>query len=98
LPYIIVYYLYRLTSAEFIFGVKGGSVDERARAFLTELEKFIKSIGQPLKVSDWPGVTIQKDDIDVMTKIIMGITGKPMGYQECATEEVIRQVLAKVVK
>jgi alcohol dehydrogenase YqhD (iron-dependent ADH family) len=85
-------------TAEFVFGIKDGTTEEKARGFLTELEKFIKSIGQPLKVSDWPGVVIQERDVEDLTKVVLTVNGGPVGYKQCATEDVIRQVLAKTVK
>jgi alcohol dehydrogenase YqhD (iron-dependent ADH family) len=85
-------------AAEFVFGVTGGSVDDRARAFITELNKFIVLIGQPLKVSDWPGVTIRDGDVEAITKAVIGAAGRPVGWHQCATEDVIRQILTKVVK
>jgi alcohol dehydrogenase YqhD (iron-dependent ADH family) len=85
-------------TGEFVFGVKGATVDEKAKAFLVELGKFIKAIGQPLKVTDWPGAKVEAGDVDALTKAILGVLGGPIGFHKCAPEEVIRQVLTKVVQ
>jgi NADP-dependent alcohol dehydrogenase len=86
-------------TAEFVFGITQGTVDERARAFIAELQKFITAIGQPLKVSDWPGVKIRSGDVEELVKWVIGTNrGNPVGFRQCATEHVIREILTKVVK
>ena len=85
-------------SAEYVFGVTKGTKEEKARAFITELNKFIDSIGQPRKVSEWPGAEIGANDVEEVTKLVMDSQGgKPFGIYGCATEEVVRTVLKKVI-
>jgi alcohol dehydrogenase YqhD (iron-dependent ADH family) len=86
-------------TAEFVFGITTGSVDERARAFIAELQKFIAAIGQPLKVSDWKGAKIESGDVEEVTGWVLAANhGKPVGWRACTTDAVIREVLTKVVK
>jgi alcohol dehydrogenase YqhD (iron-dependent ADH family) len=86
-------------TAEFVFGVEKGTVEEKARAFIAELQKFILAIGQPLKVSDWAGAKIESGDVEELVKWVVAANhGKPVGWRQCATEAVIREVLTKVVK
>jgi alcohol dehydrogenase YqhD (iron-dependent ADH family) len=86
-------------TAEFVFGVDKGTVEEKASAFIVELQKFITAIGQPLKVSDWAGAKIESGDVEELVKwVITANHGKPVGWRQCATEAVIREVFTKVVK
>jgi alcohol dehydrogenase YqhD (iron-dependent ADH family) len=86
-------------TAEFVFGVKEGTVDEKARAFLSETLKFIRAIGQPTKVSEWKGATIADGDVQALVQAVLAVTGgNPVGWRQCATETVIREVLTKVVQ
>ncbi|OHT09397.1 alcohol dehydrogenase, iron-containing family protein [Tritrichomonas foetus] len=85
-------------SAEFAFGVKEGTQEEKARAFISELRKFIIKIGQPTKVSEWEGAKIGENDVEVVTKMVMGsVGGQPFGFHGQITEDVVRDVLKHVI-
>jgi alcohol dehydrogenase YqhD (iron-dependent ADH family) len=85
-------------SAEFVFDITEGTVDEKARAFIDELQKFIVKIGLPTKVSDWPGAVIGPNDVEEIVQGILTTAGAPaVGFQGCYTEADIRAILTKVV-
>jgi alcohol dehydrogenase YqhD (iron-dependent ADH family) len=88
--------------AEGVFGVQTGTQEEKARAFIARLREFIVLIGEPSKVTDWKEgptpVKIGPNDIDELTKMIMEANkGQAFGWRGCATEQVVRDVLRKVV-
>ena len=86
-------------TAEYVFGVRDGSEDEKARAFITHINKFIETIGQPRKVSQWEGAKIGPNDVEEVTKMVMTSTGgKPFGINQCSTEDVVRTVLKQVIQ
>ncbi|OHS95227.1 alcohol dehydrogenase, iron-containing family protein [Tritrichomonas foetus] len=86
-------------AAEFIFDVHEGTVEDKARLFLENVNKFIDSIGIAKKVSDWEGVTINENDVDEVTNMVMEQTnkGQPFGCGNCGTPELVRSVLKKVI-
>jgi alcohol dehydrogenase YqhD (iron-dependent ADH family) len=85
-------------SAQFVFGVKTGTVDEKAQAFITKLKEFIQVIGTPTKVGDVPGVEIEPGDVDKVTKMVMESVGnQPYGWKGLITEDITRSILTKVV-
>jgi alcohol dehydrogenase YqhD (iron-dependent ADH family) len=85
-------------SAEFVFGVRTGTEDEKARAFVEKLKEFIVRIGQPLKVSDWKGATIRPGDVEEVTRWVMNAEGNaPFGWHGLATEDIVRSVLTEVI-
>lgn len=86
--------------AEFVFGVKSGSVEEKAHKLIENIRKWVKELGIPNKVSEWEGAKIQKGDIDVVTKKIFkqsALGGSSFGVDSCATEPIVREVLKKVI-
>ena len=85
-------------TAEYVFGVREGTEDEKARAFIDRMNQFIETIGQPRKVSDWEGVKVEAGDVEEVTKMVMeSVGGKPFGHHGCGTEEVCRKVLQQVI-
>lgn len=86
-------------TAETVFGVREGTVEEKANALIDHIRKFIRILGIPEKVSDWEGVKIEKSDIDQVTENIFeqSTEGKPFGYNDCCTKEVVHRILEKVI-
>jgi alcohol dehydrogenase YqhD (iron-dependent ADH family) len=85
-------------SAEFVFGVTTGTQEEKAQAFIAKLTEFITSIGQPHKVSDWPGAKISPGDVDEVTKWVWDSVGqKPFGWKGLITEELVKTILTQVI-
>jgi alcohol dehydrogenase YqhD (iron-dependent ADH family) len=85
-------------SAEFVFDVETGTVEEKAQAFITKLREFIRVIGMPEKVGDVPGVEIEPGDVDKVTKMVMESVGNaPYGWKGLITEDITRSILTKVV-
>jgi alcohol dehydrogenase YqhD (iron-dependent ADH family) len=81
----------------FVWGIEGTD-DEKAQGFLTELRKFIQSIQQPLKVSDWKGAVIKENDVEKVTKMVLQSRGgKSFGINGDVTEEIVRSVLQEVI-
>jgi alcohol dehydrogenase YqhD (iron-dependent ADH family) len=85
------------SSAEVVFGVRDGSVEEKARAFIEELQKFIIQIGLPTKVSDWPGVVIGGNDVEELAQAVLSSCGGVVGYQGSYPEDKIRLILQQTV-
>jgi alcohol dehydrogenase YqhD (iron-dependent ADH family) len=86
------------TSAEVIFGVWQGTVEEKARAFIDGLQQFIVDIRQPTKVSDWPGVVVQPGDVEEILRWVFETEGKnTIGYGGSFTEDIVRGILTQVV-
>ena len=86
-------------AAEQVFDVREGSVDEKARAFISHIRAWIKKIGQPTKVSEWPGAKIESGDVDEVVKMVMTSMGNhPFGYGGEVTEEVVRKVLTQAIQ
>ena len=84
--------------AEYVFGVREGTEDQKARAFIDRMNQFIDTIGQPRKVSEWEGVVIGPNDVEEVTKMVMeSVGGKPYGHNGCGTEEITRIVLKQVI-
>lgn len=85
--------------AEFIFGEKNGTVEQKTLAFIDHIRKFIEEIKIAKSVSHWEGVTIGKNDVDIFTDNIMEQTsgGKTFGFNNCCTKELIHQVIEKVI-
>jgi alcohol dehydrogenase YqhD (iron-dependent ADH family) len=85
-------------SAEIVFGVWEGSVEEKGRAFIENLQQFIIDIGQPTKVSDCPGVVVQPGDVEEILRWVFETEGKnTVGYGGSFTEEIVRGILTQVV-
>ncbi|OHT13093.1 alcohol dehydrogenase, iron-containing family protein [Tritrichomonas foetus] len=86
-------------AAEFIFSVTEGTIEDKARFFLTKINEFIDTIGIAKKVSDWEGITINENDVDEVTNMVMEQTnnGKPFGCENCGTRELVHSVLEKVM-
>jgi alcohol dehydrogenase YqhD (iron-dependent ADH family) len=85
-------------AAETVFGVAAGSEEEKANAFIAKLREFIALIGQPLRVSDWKGAVIAPDDVDDVTKLVIdSARGRPFGWRQLITEDVVRSILSDVI-
>jgi alcohol dehydrogenase YqhD (iron-dependent ADH family) len=86
------------TAAEIVFGIWSGTVEEKARAFIDELQKFIVDLGLPVKVSDWPGAVVQPGDVEEIVRWVLETEGKPaVGDGGSFTEEIVRGILTQVV-
>jgi NADP-dependent alcohol dehydrogenase len=59
------------TSAEFVFGVQEGTVEQKARAFINELQESILAFGRPTKVSDWPGAVVAPEHVEEFVQGIL---------------------------
>ena len=85
-------------AAEKVFDVNQGTDEEKARAFISNIRQWIKTLNLPMKVSDWDGANIQPTDIDNITEKIMASVGnQPFGYGGSFTEADVRDILKKVV-
>jgi alcohol dehydrogenase YqhD (iron-dependent ADH family) len=85
-------------SAEFVFGVHEGTVEQKARAFIDRLQRFIVALGLPTKVSDWPGAVVAPGDVEELVQGILTTAGAPaVGFQGSYTEADIRRILTEVV-
>jgi alcohol dehydrogenase YqhD (iron-dependent ADH family) len=81
-----------------VFGVGEGSVDEKARACIAKLREFIRDIGLPLKVSDWPEAVIGAGDVEEVTEWVWNtVGGAPFGWNGLVTRESVAQILAQVI-
>lgn len=86
-------------SAEFIFGITEGTVDEKAHAFLDELAKFIKQIGMPLKISEIEGIKVNEGDVDKLTDMVMDANhNNSFGYLGMTTREIVHGALEKILQ
>lgn len=86
-------------SAEYVFGIKEGSIEDKARSFLRELRQFIENIGMPTKVSEVEGVNIEEGDINKCTDMVWSSAGNSsFGYRGMTTKEITRQVLKAVIQ
>nr|AGM32965.1 iron-containing alcohol dehydrogenase (Fe-ADH) [Coptotermes formosanus] len=85
-------------SGEYVFGIKG-SIEEQAKGFIAKLKEFIKTIGQPLKVSEWPDVAIKPGDVDKVTKmVIKSVGGGNFGYHGSINEATVKKILTEVIQ
>ncbi|OHT00658.1 alcohol dehydrogenase, iron-containing family protein [Tritrichomonas foetus] len=85
--------------AEFVFGVKEGTVDEKARALIQKITQWRDDLGIPGIVSRWEGAKISPGDADELAKkaIQQSGHGQNLGFRGCCTEDVAREVLKKVI-
>jgi alcohol dehydrogenase YqhD (iron-dependent ADH family) len=85
-------------AAEVVFCCTDESHDNLARSFINELRLFIARIQLPAKVSDWAGATVEQGDIDTLVAHVMASAGgKPFGWRDRVTENIVREVLTKCV-
>lgn len=85
-------------AAEHVFEVSNGSEDEKARAFIAEMRKWINYLGLPTKVSDWEGATVKEGDLEMCVQNVMEASGnKPIGWNGEITEDIVRMVLKPVI-
>lgn len=85
--------------AEFVFNEREGTEEEKAQALIRHIKFFIEELGIPASVSKWPDVKIQPGDVDKVTDNVMQQSsgGKPFGYNNCCTRELVHSVLEKVI-
>mgnify|MGYP001070732395 CR=1 FL=1 len=57
--------------AEFIFSERQGTIEEKAHAFIKHVREFIDQLKMPKSVSEWEGVTIKENDVDIVTENVM---------------------------
>ncbi|OHS99734.1 alcohol dehydrogenase, iron-containing family protein [Tritrichomonas foetus] len=62
-------------TAEFVFGVREGTEEDKARIFIDRFVQFTKDLGMPMKVSDWEGAVIGENDVEELVKLVMNTTG-----------------------
>jgi alcohol dehydrogenase YqhD (iron-dependent ADH family) len=87
-------------SAEAVFDIREGTVDQKARAFIAELRKFIVKIGLPTKVSEWgyePLVVAPGDVEDLVQLVVSSRRNQPFGWRKTITEDTVRYVATRVV-
>jgi alcohol dehydrogenase YqhD (iron-dependent ADH family) len=84
-------------SAEAVFDVYDATPDEKGRAFIAKLREFIVRIGLPLKVSDWEGAKVAEGDVEEVTRLVITSMHGPFGWRRTITEDVVREVLTKVI-
>ena len=88
-------------TAETVFNVREGTVDEKAHAFIEHVRKFIQEIGQPLKVSEYkfPMISqLEAGDVDLVTKMVMdSVGGKPFGVDGSVSEADVHWILERVL-
>lgn len=83
-------------SAEFVFGFREGTQEEKAHAFIKKLTEVFASIGQISKISEWPDTTIGPNDVDEVTKMVMESVGNaPFGFRGQVTEADVSEILKK---
>jgi len=85
-------------ASEFIFNNREGTEDEKARKFIADIRAWIKAIGQPAKVSEWPGAKINENDVATVTQMVMQSVGNgPFGYNGQVTQQIVENILRKVI-
>jgi alcohol dehydrogenase YqhD (iron-dependent ADH family) len=85
-------------AAEYVFGVKTGTVDEKAAAFIQRLREFGRQIDCPAVVGEWPRAVIRPGDVDEVTDLVMMTTdGQSFGWHQQITKETVRDILLKVI-
>lgn len=86
-------------TAESVFGEKEGTIEQKAVALINHIRKFIRKLGLPETVSAWDGSKIENGDVDLVTENIFtqSTDGKPFGYKDCCTKELVHKVLEKVI-
>ena len=83
-------------AAEQVFDIYTGTDAEKAQLFIQKLKEWIKHIGIIDSISQCEGVTIQKGDIEKLTKMVMKSTNnQPFGYHNCITEDFVKTVFEK---
>ena len=85
-------------AAERVFDVRTGTDAERAQAFITRLSEWIRTIGEPTKVSEWEGAKIEAGDVDKVTKMVMDSQHGNFGIDGCCTEPIVHEILQKVIQ
>jgi len=89
-------------TAEQAFGIRDGTVDQKARAFIEECKKYIKAIGQPLKVSEYEfplETPLEVGDVDLVTKMVMdSVGGKPFGVDQSVSQEDVHWILERALQ
>lgn len=86
-------------SAEFVFDVREGSVEEKARAFIAKLREFIQTIGMPTKVSEVEGVVINKGDIEKITNMVFdSVKSDRFGFNGITVRSVVDEVFQKIIQ
>ena len=85
--------------AELVFGIREGSVEDKAHALIKAIQKWIHDLGIPETVSKWEGAKIGKNDVEEVAKMVIEQSGggHPVGLNGCCTEPVIRKILSKVI-
>ena len=85
-------------AAERVFDVRTGTDAEKAQAFITHISQWIKDIGEPTKVSEWPGAKIEEGDLEKVTKMVIDSKGARFGVDGCCNEQVVREILQKAIQ
>jgi hypothetical protein len=85
-------------AAEYVFGVKAGTVDEKGRAFIQKLRDFGKRLECPSVVGEWSRAVIRPGDVDEVTELVMDTTaGQPFGWHNEITRHAVRDLLIKAI-
>lgn len=72
--------------------------EERARLFVSELRKFIDSLGLPKKVSDCEDIIVDENDIELVTELVMNsVSGEKFGFRDQISVTDVKSILKKVI-
>jgi alcohol dehydrogenase YqhD (iron-dependent ADH family) len=83
-------------SAEYLWGIKDGTPEEKARVFVDRIVQFGKDLGMPFKINQWEGIEIGQNDVEELVTMVFATTdGKPFGVGGCCTESDVREILTK---
>lgn len=84
-------------ATERVFDVHAGTDLEKAKAFIQKLREWINKIGQFTKVSDQSGAVIGKDDVNIVTDMVVNsICGNNFGYHRTVTKAHVQKILTKI--
>jgi len=88
-------------TAEQVFDIREGTVDEKARAFIEKIREYIRTIKQPLKVSEYEfpmTKKIENGDVDKVTNMVMESTdNKPFGVDKLITKDDVHWILERCI-
>jgi alcohol dehydrogenase YqhD (iron-dependent ADH family) len=86
-------------TAQVVFEVVEGGEEEKARACIEKLREFVRVIGLPERVGQWPGVVIAEGDVEEVTERVWTTVGQaPFGWQGVVTKQNVLEVLTQVIR
>lgn len=85
-------------AGELIFNINTGSIDEKADKFIELNHQWIKKIGMPTKVSEWPGVKVENGDVEkILDMIFDSMHGHDFGYKSLCTRVSVKNILKQII-